>query len=279
LPVQSFRHSDSLNLVSAKMNADVRRTMNLYGIELELLEFGAGQPLLFLHGAGGVPQSAPFLDLLAEHFRVIVPSHPGFGDSDLPKDFDCVDDLAYLYLDLIDRLELSDLVLVGSSFGGWIAAEIAIRCCNNLSKLILVDPIGIKLGDRETRDIVDIFALTPEALRSLLYFNPPPPPNYTEMSDDELALIARNQASFALYVWEPYAHNPKLRSWLHRINVPTLLIWGENDGIVSTDYGAGYRDAIPGSRLEVIPNAAHLPQIERPETFVERVLAFVGGEA
>jgi pimeloyl-ACP methyl ester carboxylesterase len=253
--------------------------VDLHGIELELLELGAGPPLLFLHGAGGAPSDAAFLNLLGRHFHVFVPSHPGFGTSALPEDFDSVDDLAYLYLDLIETLGLSDLVLIGSSFGGWIAAEIAIRCCQQFSRLILVDPIGIKIGDRETRDIADIFSLTPDALRSRLYFNPPQAPNYAEMSNDELAVIARNQASFALYVWEPYAHNPKLRTWLHRISVPTLLIWGENDGIVSTDYGAGYRDSIPGARLEVIPNAAHLPQIEQPETFVERVLAFVGGDA
>jgi pimeloyl-ACP methyl ester carboxylesterase len=261
------------------MTANTQRMFDLFGVDLELFETGAGSPLLFLHGASGVPLDSPLLGLLGEHFRVIAPSHPGFGRSSLPENFDSVGDLAYLYLDLMDALDVSDVVLVGSSFGGWIAAEIAVRSCQRLSRLILVDPIGIKLGGREARDIADIFALPPETLRSLHYYDPPPLPNYAEMSDDELAAIARNQASFALYIWEPYAHNPKLLSRLHRISVPTLLIWGENDGIVSTAYGAGYRDAIPGARLEVIPNAAHLPQIEQPETFVEQVLAFTGGRS
>jgi pimeloyl-ACP methyl ester carboxylesterase len=261
------------------MNANERRMIDLYGVEVEVLEVGAGPTLLFLHGAGGVPDDARFLELLAQRFRVIAPSHPGFGGSPLPESYDSVDDLAFLYLDLMEALDLSNVVLAGASLGGWIAAEIAVRSCERLSKLILVDPIGIKLGDRETRDIADIFALPPEALRSLQYFDPPPPPNYAEMSDGELTAIARNQAAFALYVWEPYAHNPKLLSLLHRVRVPSLLLWGENDGIVSTTYGSGYRDAIPGARLEVIPNAAHLPHLEQPETFAERVLAFAGGSS
>jgi len=246
------------------------------GVELELLELGSGPPLLFLHGGGGSDHAAVFLGLLAQHFRVLAPSHPGFGRSSLPDGFDSVDDLAFFYLDLMDLLDLQGISLVGHSFGGWIAAEIAVRCCHRLSRLVLVDPIGIKLGGREQRDIADFFALPPDRLDQLRYHNAPPAPDLTHMTDEELTLIARNQASLALFVWEPFAHNPKLRARLHRINVPALLIWGEHDGIVSTAYGEGYRDAIPGAKLEIIPQAAHLPHIEQPVAFVDRVLAFAG---
>jgi pimeloyl-ACP methyl ester carboxylesterase len=247
----------------------------IQGVDLELFELGNGPPLLYLHEAEGVPSDAPFLASLAQRFRVLAPSHPGFGRSSLPEQYDSVSDLAFLYLDLLDELSLSDVCLLGTSFGGWVAAEIAVRSCQRLSHLVLVDPIGIKVGDREQRDIADFFALPAEELRRRTYFRPPPQPDTSAMSDDELAVIARNQAAFALYIWEPFAHNPKLRSLLHRVSVPTLLIWGEHDGIVSTQYGEQYRRAIRGAHLEVIANAGHLPHIEQPEAFVERVLTFV----
>ena len=250
--------------------------IQVQGVDLELLQLGSGPPLLFLHGGAGLQPSAPFLGLLARHFRVLAPSHPGFGRSSLPDAFDSVDDLAFFYLDLLDHLDLRDLLLIGHSFGGWVAAELAVRCCHRLSRLVLADPIGIKIGGREARDVADFFALAPAKLDELRYHQPPPPPELSSLSDEELSVMARNGASLALYSWEPFAHNPKLRSRLHRISVPTLLIWGESDGIVSTQYGEAYRDAIPGATLEIIPEAGHLPQIEQPEAFVDRVFEFAG---
>lgn len=245
-------------------------------VSLELLRRGTGQPLLFLHDGGGPRPQAPFLDRLAEHFQVIAPSHPGFGRSSLPDNFDKVDDLAFFYLDLIDALGLDDLVLVGASFGGWIAAEVAVRCCHRLARLVLVDPLGIKIGDRETRDIADIYALSQARVAELTYHDPAAAagPDLASLPDEELAMIARNRESLALFGWDPYFYNPKLRQRLHRISVPALLVWGANDGIVTPAYGAAYRDAIPGARLEIIPEAGHLPHLERPAAFVEHVLTF-----
>jgi pimeloyl-ACP methyl ester carboxylesterase len=131
------------------------------GLQLEVVHRGTGPLLLLLHGAGGIDPSAAFLELLARHFEVVAPSHPGFGNSPLPDLFDSVDDLAYVYLDLLEQFDLRDVTLAGFSLGGWIAAEVAVRCAHRLSRLILVGPVGIKAGDRETRDIPDIFALPP----------------------------------------------------------------------------------------------------------------------
>jgi len=251
--------------------------VDISGVDLELFQRGAGEPLLFLHGGSGPERGSQFLDALAQQYRVVAPSHPGFGRSSLPESFDKVDDLAYFYLDLIDALDLDRVVLVGHSFGGWIAAEMAVRCCHRLSKLVLIGPIGIKVGGRETRDIADVFAVSAAELNRLRFHDPTSmrEPDLTTLSDDELALIARNSESLALFMWEPYAHNPKLRQLLHRITVPTLLVWGESDGIVSPAYGAAYRDAIPGARLEVIAAAGHLPHVEQPDVCLEKVRGFL----
>ena len=192
-------------------------------------------------------------------------------------DIDTVDDLAYLYLDLLDEYDLREAVVIGCSLGGWIAAEMAVKSTARLSRLILVAPLGIKVGDRETRDIPDIFALPPEEVVRLQYHDPTQAAvDYTSLSDDELLVIARNREATALYAWEPYFHNPKLRQRLHRIAIPTLLVWGASDRFVTPGYyGAAYRDAIPGAQLAIIDQAGHWPHVEQPEVFVERVGAFL----
>jgi pimeloyl-ACP methyl ester carboxylesterase len=245
-------------------------------VELEIFHEGAGRPLLLLHGGEGLDHQAPFLRMLTQEFEVFAPSHPGFGHSELPNRFDSVDDLAYLYLDLIEQLELRELVLAGFSLGGWIAAEVAVRCSHGLGSLILVGPVGIKIGDREARDIPDIFALRPDQVNKLIFHDPARGADYNTLSNDELRLIVRNRESLALYTWEPYMHNPKLRYRLGRIRVPTLIIRGGSDGIVSQVYAESYAALIPGARLEVIPAAGHLPQIEQPEEVLKRLVEFAG---
>jgi pimeloyl-ACP methyl ester carboxylesterase len=253
-----------------------QRTISLHGVDLELLERGSGDPLLFLHGDSGLDPAAPFLDLLAERFRVIAPSHPGFGRSSRPDSFDSVDDLAYLYLDLIAELQLDNVTLIGASLGGWIAAELSVRCSHHIRRVVLIDPIGIKVGDKETRDIADVFTLSQAQIDALTYHDPSNAPRFdtAALTDDELAIIARNRESLALYIWEPYAYNPKLRQRLHRISAPVLLIWGESDRIVTPAYGEAFRDAIPGARMELIAKAAHVPHQEQPGAFAERVFSF-----
>lgn len=245
------------------------------GLELEVAHRGDGPPLLLLHGAAGVDRCAEFLDLLARHFEVVAPSHPGFGNSPLPDLFDSVDDLAYLYLDLLETFDLRGVTLLGFSLGAWIAAEVAVRCADRLSRLILAGPVGIKAGDRETRDIPDIFALPPEEVTRLAYHDPRNAAlDYAAMSEAQLRIVARNRQALALYSWEPYMHNPKLRYRLGRLKLPVLLIRGASDGLVSEQYIEAYRAAIPGARIETIAEAGHAPQIEQPRALAERILAF-----
>src|ERR1700677_616360 len=136
------------------------RTLTVAGVGLEIEERGEGRPLLFLHAGEGLAPDRPWLDLLATQFRVIAPSHPGFGRSALPDWVRSVDDLAYLYLDLAAALDLPHAMLGDPCFGGLIAAEMAVRDTRRFARLVLVDPVGIKVGGVTDRDIADMHAMT-----------------------------------------------------------------------------------------------------------------------
>ena len=256
------------------MAGDERLTV--CGIELELLRRGAGRQILLLHGFQTVDPAARFLELLGRHGEIIAPAGPGFGSSPRPKDFDTVYDLVHLYLEILEALPGERTTLVGFSFGGWLAAEVAVKCSHRLDKLVLVDPLGIKVGDRETPDILDIFNRSPEEVRQKSWHDPDRfAPDFNEMSDEALVIYARNREALCLYAWHPYMYNPQLPRWLRRINVPTLLLWGMSDRVVTPDYGRAYSRLIPGSRFELIEAAGHHPEIEQPEAFGERVSRFL----
>lgn len=248
--------------------------VTLQGIELQVIRRGSGPPLLLLHGGGGPQHHLPFFQKLTEHFDVIAPIHPGFAGSAIPEHFDGMEDLVYLHLDLMDALDLHDVMLVGMSMGGWAAAEIAVRNTSRMAKLILVDAVGVKTGGRDSRDIADVFGLPQDDVMRLLFHNPGNAPDPTTLTDAQLTEMAANRIALAMYTWEPYMHNPKLRYRLHRIQVPTLLIWGESDGVVPISYAEAYRALIPGAQLVVIPEAGHAPQVEQPDLFCDHVYAF-----
>jgi pimeloyl-ACP methyl ester carboxylesterase len=258
---------------------DSAAAITVSGTKVEAIEKGRGRPLLFLHPGIGLDRNAPVIDKLAEHARVIAPSHPGFGNSEQPKSFTTVDDLAYFYLDLLDGLDLQDTIVVGVSLGAWIAAEIAIKSTARLSHLVLANAVGIKVGARDTRDIVDIFAITEPELNKLAYFDPKlAERDYKAMAEDDVRVIARNREASARYGWSPYMHDPKLKGRLHRIGIPTLFLWGAADRILTEDYGRAYSAAIPGARFETIERAGHYPHIEQPDAFTRAVFAFTQGQ-
>jgi pimeloyl-ACP methyl ester carboxylesterase len=250
--------------------------LTVHGIELEVLRRGRGRPILALHGFDTIDPAAPFLDLLGRHGEVFAPSSPGFGHSPRPKDFDTVYDLVRLYLAALDALPGDKVTLIGFSFGGWLAAEVAAACSHQLAKLVLVAPLGIKIGDRETPDILDVFNRSPDEVRRRSWHDPDRfAPDYDAMSDEALVIHARNREALCLYAWHPYMYNPQLRHWLGRIAVPTLLVWGASDGVVTPDYGRAYGRLIPNSRFALIEAAGHHPEIEQPEAVVERVSRFL----
>jgi pimeloyl-ACP methyl ester carboxylesterase len=254
------------------------RMIAVAGTSLELVERGAGRPLLFLHAGEGLMPERPWFERLAQHYRVIAPSHPGWGNSPLIDGMGSVDDLAYLYLDLADELGLQDAVLVGACFGGWVAAEIMVRSTARFSRLVLVDPLGVKFGGREERDIADMHALPrAEYIRLAWADRANGETDFIRLPESELAAIVRGREAFALYGWKPYMHNPRLKRWLHRIDRPTLLLWGAEDRIVTPSYGEGWAREIPGARIELIADAGHFPHWEQPEAFVDKLAAFVDG--
>jgi len=251
--------------------------VEIAGIRLELIERGKGRPILFLHPGIGIDPQAPVLDSFASQGRLIAPSHPGFGRSDLPPSMSTIDDLAYYYLDLMDDQDLKDVLLVGVSFGAWIAAEIAIKSTARISHLVLADAVGIKVGDRESRDIVDMFAVTERRFAELAYADIGNARlDYKDASDADVKAVARNREAVARFGWSPYLHDPKLKGRLHRIRIPTLVLWGEQDRVVSQDYGKAYAGLIPGAKFETVPKAGHYPHIEQPDEFAKRVFAFAG---
>ena len=252
--------------------------MAVGGLDLEVLRGGSGKVVLLLHGFQTISPKAPFLSELAKHCSYFAPSLPGFGSSKRPQDFDTIYDLVRHTLDLIDALPGYKITLIGFSFGGWLAAEAAVLRPAKLDRLILVDPLGIRISDRETRDILDIFNVHPDVVRDKSFHNPRRfAPDFDSMEDAELVTFARNRDSLCLYSWNPLLYNPQLRGWLRRISVPTLVLWGSSDGIVSPDYGRAYAKQIPKARFELIEYAGHHPEIEQPAEFVTRVAGFMSG--
>lgn len=248
------------------------------GGELEVRRGGAGESVLLLHGSYGWWGWEAVHERLAEQFDVIAPSHPGFGRSTRLPGIDTVDDLAYFYLDLLAELRLSPARILGFGLGGWIAAEMAVRCPPAVERLVLVDSVGIKVSDRETRDIEDPFIVSGPALQAMLWSDseshqvPVPGPN---LEPQLLEDVLHNLESAMYYGWKPYMHNPKLRQRLHRIASPTLVVWGDADRIVSPAYGRALAQSIPGARFVEIPDSGHYPYREQVEKFVPTVVDFL----
>jgi len=262
------------------VTVDSQSSIKINGIRIDAVERGTGSPLLFLHPGIGLDPAAPVIDRLASRARLIAPTHPGFGGSEQPPAFDSVNDLAYFYLDLLDELDLNDVTLVGVSLGGWIAAEMAVKSTARVSRLVLANAVGIKVGGRETRDIVDIFATSEKELNERAYANPTlGAHDYKTLPDAEVRAAARNREATARYAWSPYMHNPKLKGRLHRIKIPTLFLWGDSDRILSESYGRAYAGMIPGARFEIVPKAGHFPHLEQAEDFARRVHAFMEGRS
>jgi pimeloyl-ACP methyl ester carboxylesterase len=246
--------------------------VTINGANIELVRRGKGRPILFLHPHIGLHGSDAFITQLSEYGDVIVPSHPGYGHSDLPPGMSTVDDMSYLYLDLLEELKLRDVVMVGASLGGWLAAEIATKGTERIARLVMMGAVGVKLGPREKSDVVDIFA-TPRSRWEELTFRDVKhwQRDYESLSEDELTVIARNREATALFAWNPYMYNPKLKARLHRIRVPVLFLWGEADRFAPPEYGKAYSALIPGARFELVSDAGHFPHIEQAERVARRI--------
>jgi pimeloyl-ACP methyl ester carboxylesterase len=248
--------------------------VTIAGATVRLFRGGSGQPLVFLHGAGGHTGWMPFLDELSRHFLVLVPEHPGFGQSDDPPWLDEIADLAYFHLDLLAALDLHRVHLVGTSLGGWVAAEMAVRNTARLASLTLVGAVGITAGGEP---IPDVFRLPEDENLRRFYADPERASRRLgDLAKADYRVVAKNRATVTRLAYRPRFHNPGLAKWLHRIDVPTLLLWGEADRLVPPVFGEAFGALIPGSRLVVLPDAGHAPFDEQKDAFRAALQGFLG---
>jgi pimeloyl-ACP methyl ester carboxylesterase len=263
--------------------APTEEFLELAGGRVRLLRGGAGEPVLFLHAAGGAGAWLPFHSRLAgAGFEVIVPDHPGFGKSDDFPEVEAIDDLIYHYLDVFDLLGFGPGAarphVVGASFGGWIAAELAVHSPQLIGSLTLLSAAGLRLPDHP---VADVFLMPPAKLAAALFHDPPldPPldPSRPGAAPDLDAIIAayREATSLARFSWVPYLSDPKLERRLGRITAPTLVIAPSDDRLIPVAHARRYAALIGGADYAEVAECGHAMHVERPAEFAALVASFL----
>lgn len=255
------------------MKAPTVSEVNVRATTVRAMRAGAGSPLLLLRGTDASDAWLPYMDLLAERHDVIVPEHPGFGGRPAPAWLDRVSDMANFYLDMIDELALSRVHLVGTSLGGWIAADLAHRSSAKLATLTLVGSAGLRVPGvvgidiflrSEEQGLRDRFHDSARADEAVVRMLAP------ETEDVRLA----NAIAIARMAWNPRLHDPQLAKWLHRIKAPTSIVWGEYDRLFPVAHAQAFHEAMPGSRLTIVPACGHAVALDRPEALMASILDF-----
>ena len=237
-------------------------TIDIPNATIAALRAGDGPRLLYIHDELSSAWT-PFLDRIAERFEVIAPELPGFGCSERPEWAETIDDLAFAVADLADTL--APTVIVGASLGGWLAVEAAIRGAS-ASALVAIGAPGIDiLGDPPA----DYFVLRLDERPALFFDDPALAPDV----DEDTAI--RNESMTARLVWQPRYVNPALAGRLHRLRIPTLVVWGANDHFLSRPHGEAIANGAQDGRLAVVDNAGHFPAREQPETTAALVAGFL----
>jgi len=255
--------------------------IDVHGTPVELRRAGEGLPLLYLHGGGGDSEWIPLLDRLAEDFTVYHPSHPGFGDSGGLEHISGMEDMVLHYVDVIAAVGLKRVPLrvAGSSFGGWIAAELTHRYPNVVHRLVLVAAAGLHL---EEAPIAEMFGVEPAELAQRLFYDQAHPlavaiRSITDPSLLPEAMLLRQfkaMEALAKVAWNPYFHNPKLERRLDRITAPTLVLWGREDRLIPLAHGQRYAARIPHARLEIVEHCGHMAVLEKPDEIYDAISDF-----
>jgi pimeloyl-ACP methyl ester carboxylesterase len=244
-------------------------------VPVTVSERGTGAPVLLLHGGAGPDSVTGFADLLAARLplRVLTPINPGFAGTSRPGPLDSVRKLAEVYAALLAELGLTGVTVVGSSIGGWAAAELALAAPGLVGRLVLLDAAGLDSADHPG---ADFFSLTLDQVVDISYADPDAHRiDLSALTDAQRAVAAGNRAALEVYGGRSMT-DPTLAARLANITAPTLVVWGEEDGMLTPAYGKQYAAAIPGAQFHLMPNAGHLPQIETPEALLALLAEFTG---
>jgi pimeloyl-ACP methyl ester carboxylesterase len=226
--------------------------------------YGSGQPFLLLHGGAGPASVTGFAEKFAaaHDVHVLVPTHPGFGGTPRTENLGSIPALAALYSTLLDQLDLQDVTVIGNSIGGWITAEIALLKSPRVSGIVLVDAVGIQVAGHP---VADFFSLSMDEVFTRSFYNPEPfRIDPATLPPAAQAIAASNRAAIAAYAGASMT-DPTLARRLATLEIPTLVLWGESDGIVDADYGRAYAAAIPMARFQLLTATGHSPQLETPD--------------
>jgi len=239
-----------------------RAEYDINGVKTVVHSIGSGPEFVFLLGAGTFT-GFEFARALATRRKVVIPYNPNFGESGDAPSLDSVEDYVLHYMDLFDRLGLKKLDLGGFSLGGWLAAEFAVRSPERLRRLVLVAPAGLVVEKARAPELSDI---TPPELPSYLANDPAAALRYFPKAADPAfeARLGREIGAYAQLVRNNGQGNPKLAHWLHRITVPTLLLWGGADRMRPTAQADAWKALLPDARLKIVPNTGHLVFEETP---------------
>ncbi len=240
---------------------------------------GSGPPVVYLHAAGG-PAWDPFLDALTERHTVYAPDHPGTGDTarDAIHRVPGLWDLVLIYDELLDQLGLERVPLVGASFGGMVACEIAAHRREAITRLVLLDPIGLW---RDDAPVAQYMTMMPAELAATLFHDPDGPAATAALalpSDPGELAVAMADRVWAMgatgkFVWP--IPDKGLARRLHRVSAPALVVWGAEDRLVSPVYAREFADRLSNARVEIVPGAGHAPQLERLDVVAPLVLDFL----
>ena len=243
------------------------QTVSLFAstLPLSFIDQGKGRhTYLLLHGGGGSMSMQGLATALTTHeeaARVITPIHPGFSGTPHPPRITRVDDLVLAYLALLDHLQLANVIVVGNSLGGWVAAELGLRHSPRIAGVVLMNAVGIDTAGTSLT-ILNPATLTPPQVVAAAFHDPAK--SLRPSTPEQAAQMGENQKALRVYAGEPcFCSEPTLKARLADMRQPAMVVWGASDRIVTEEYGRMYAQAIPGARFELVHNAGHFPHMEQ----------------
>lgn len=260
--------------------AALPKQITVSGLQIEYFDEGQGPVVLYLHSSEGPNPELEVVKALTRTNRVVMPALPGFGTSETASFIKSVDDMSYVVLDLIEALDLTEVTVLGSSFGGWVAVELATKASPRIARLVLDNPLGLRFAkDPTVREFPDIYQDLPSQWSA--YFSASEPMDgrdWPSVERDIALRAARGREMFVKLGWSPYLYSPKLAGRIHRASMPALVLWGDQDKLASRDYAQSYAAALPDASLEVIAGAGHFAFLDKPDAVASAVQAFVGSK-